>query len=168
MRIKQMAQVLVLKQIDIQLIMKKAMLTLLLGIFLMTNVQAINGNIEMQHDPYPDLHRWLLLPNGTSLTLEQMIEQDKIAILVGDITITPNPVRHNQIGRVKFELPVPMDVKVVITNMQGKTIKVENLGKRDAGRYTEMLQVSDLTNGMYNYTFITRDGRATERFVVAR
>lgn len=165
-----MAQVPVLKQIDIQLIMKKAIILSLIGIFLTINVQASNVhlNIHAGCDPYPDLHRWFLMPDGTSLTLKQMIEQDEIAILVGNITITPNPVRNNQIARVKFELPVPMDVKVVITNMQGKTIKVENLGKRDAGRYTEFLQASGLTNGMYNYTFITRDGRVTERFVVAR
>ncbi|PJF38547.1 MAG: hypothetical protein CUN54_10620 [Phototrophicales bacterium] len=103
-----------------------------------------------------------------AMTLQQMIDNYEIAVLISNIKITPNPVWHNQIARVSFHVPVPMDVKIVITNMQGKTILVENLGKRDAGNYTERLRASDLTNGMYNYTFVTKHGRVTERFVVAR
>lgn len=108
------------------------------------------------------------MPDGLTYTLQQLNAQHDIVILVSNISIIPNPVRPNQRARVAYELPIQMDVKIIITSMQGKTIRVENLGNRKAGKYTYQLDPTGLASGMYNCTFLANGARVTKRFIVTR
>ncbi len=129
-------------------------------------MSSANSSIEPNSmaNPYPGISPF----SSMNIPLIRAIDQRSIAFEVSNISIIPNPVRHNQVARIEYELPVTMNVKIVITNMKGQTFMVENLGKLDAGTYTERLQARELTNGMYNFTFVTEHGRLSRRFVVAR
>jgi len=141
----------------------KPLIILVAAFLFMTSA---NGSIEPTGtaDPYPGISPF----SSMNIPLTRAIDQRNIAFEVSNISITPNPVRYNQMARIEYELPVTMNVRIVITNMKGQTFMAENLGKLDAGTYTERLQARELTNGMYNFTFVTDHGRVSTRFVVAR
>jgi len=61
----------------------------------------------------------------------------------------PNP--FNPITRIGYELPENSFVKLIVYNMLGQQIAVLADGYREAGRYSENFNASDLPSGIYIY-----------------
>jgi hypothetical protein len=76
----------------------------------------------------------------------------------------PNP--SNNITNVRYELGVPSDVTVVVTDITGKVVYKTATSQQAAGEYSISLGTENLSNGMYTYTLNANRASVSKRFVV--
>jgi hypothetical protein len=83
----------------------------------------------------------------------------------------PNP--FNPTTTIRFNLPRPADTELVIYNVQGRKIRTLIAGHRDAGAGTAVWDGSSdvgeaVTSGIYFYTLVAGDYRATKKMVMIK
>ena len=89
------------------------------------------------------------------------IEENK---LEASIQMFPNPA--TTILNVEYELTVSTEVNIVITDMQGRAVAVQNLGDQVPGTYETTQDVSNFAAGAYNMTIEAMGTSFTKNFVV--
>jgi Secretion system C-terminal sorting domain len=80
-----------------------------------------------------------------------------------DFTISPNPAREEV--RLAFELKAPSDVKVTMTDLAGRIVKSNSLGRQSAGKNTYVLGL-DVAAGLYFVQLNINGQIATQKVVV--
>jgi hypothetical protein len=78
--------------------------------------------------------------------------------------VFPNPA--NEMVRVNYTLPAESDVLVNIYSMDGKVVRSEDQGTRQAGSNSATLDVRDLAPGVYLVSIQTEEGISSRRIVV--
>ncbi len=75
----------------------------------------------------------------------------------------PNPL--SDVANIEFDLPVPAQILVVITDMLGRTVKTLPYGWLEAGQaHTIKIDTARLTSGMYYYTLrVDMEGKVVQR-----
>ncbi len=75
----------------------------------------------------------------------------------------PNPL--SDVANIEFDLPVPAQILVVITDMLGRTVKTLPYGWLEAGQaHTIKIDTARLTSGMYYYTLrVDMGGKVVQR-----
>jgi len=116
----------------------------------------------------PGFAIFVALPNGETLVLDELTSTGEVARIVNQLDIMPNPVIAGTTSRVEYALTEALNVNVVISDFQGKTISAENLGQLPAGEFTYQLDATNLPQGIYNFSFVTPEGTITKRFVVTK
>lgn len=78
----------------------------------------------------------------------------------------PNPFTENT--DLYFELPEPASVRLVISDVTGKTIKVTDAGKLEAGRNQIQITSEGMEDGIYYYSLYAGGMKASGKMVVIR
>ena len=76
----------------------------------------------------------------------------------------PNP--SNEVTSVRYELGVPSEVNVTITDITGKVVFNHSNSHQSAGEYKINLDTEHLSNGIYTYTLNANKASISKRFVV--
>lgn len=82
-----------------------------------------------------------------------------------NLSVYPNPT--SDVLNVKFNVNTDMDIQVMITDMQGRTIENRQLNAFNGAQQIE-INTSQLEVGTYMITLLSESGRLTKRFVVFR
>ncbi|WP_020530159.1 T9SS type A sorting domain-containing protein [Flexithrix dorotheae] len=80
-----------------------------------------------------------------------------------NILIFPNPGTDNT--QIEYAIETAGNVTITIHNKQGELVKSVINEEKQAGTYTQDLDISDLENGLYFYKIISTDGTVTKRFI---
>jgi hypothetical protein len=78
----------------------------------------------------------------------------------------PNPARD--FTTIEYTLRTDANVSVSLTDLSGKVIYSNNLGKRDAGTSNVVINTSEFSNGLYMYTLTIDSKKITRRIIVNR
>lgn len=78
----------------------------------------------------------------------------------------PNPC--NGIAIFKFNISTPCNVKLNITNIEGKTVYLESGKYFDSGTHIIKIDMSDKTSGLYFYSFISGDKSVSGKIVLIK
>ena len=78
----------------------------------------------------------------------------------------PNPVSGSSV--LAFDVPGAQYVSIVLSDIQGRTIKTLVSGQYDAGRFSVRWTPGDLADGLYFYTMRTETFTQTNKVVVIR
>jgi hypothetical protein len=76
----------------------------------------------------------------------------------------PNPT--NEVTNVRYELGVPSDVTIVVTDITGNVVSKTATSQQSAGEYTVSLDTDNLANGIYTYTLNANKASISKRFIV--
>lgn len=76
----------------------------------------------------------------------------------------PNPT--NEVTNVRYELGVPSDVTIVVTDITGNVVSKTATSQQSAGEYTVSLDTENLANGIYTYTLNANKASISKRFIV--
>lgn len=76
----------------------------------------------------------------------------------------PNPA--TDFTTIQFTLVDDASVSVNITDLSGKVVYNNNLGKRDAGSNNIVVNTSEFSNGVYMYTVNVNNKKVTRRIIV--
>lgn len=85
--------------------------------------------------------------------------------ILEDINVSPNPSEGNI--NISFVLNNTSSVRLNVVDITGKILISAN-SVASAGRYTQMLDLRNLANGLYTLQVITNEGNATKRIVLAK
>jgi hypothetical protein len=55
-----------------------------------------------------------------------------------------------------------------MTDLSGKVVYSNDLGKRDMGNHNVVVNTSDMSNGVYMYTLTVNNKKVTRRIIVNR
>lgn len=83
-----------------------------------------------------------------------------------EVRAYPNPARDEI--RIRFSLPTASKVSIQLMASDGKRAQSHDLGIQPAGQQEEIIQVSDLTPGIYMLQVDTQFGRAVQKMVIQR
>ena len=89
-----------------------------------------------------------------SVSIEEMTSAN-----VQKISAYPNPA--TDFATVDFTIVNNENVTIKVMNMQGQTLKVENLGNTPVGQYSHRISTKDLEAGAYIISIETNEGRNT-------
>jgi hypothetical protein len=77
---------------------------------------------------------------------------EEVTDLPKDYTLSQNyPNPFNPTTVISYSLPTASNIKLVVYNALGQTIKVLENGFKDAGYYSVNFNASDLASGIYLY-----------------
>ncbi|MBI5648796.1 MAG: hypothetical protein HY962_17850 [Ignavibacteriae bacterium] len=79
---------------------------------------------------------------------------------------SPNPFMPST--QIRFTLPEPSYVTLVVTDALGRIVATPALGLYDAGTHTARFEAAHLPVGIYNYTLTTPAGVTTRQCILAR
>ncbi len=114
----------------------------------------------------PNFGVWVALPDGTTFPLDELVSTGEISRIVSDMKIAPNPVYSE--AQVRYSLSESLNVTLNIFDMNGRLLQTTYLGNQPMGEHTFRLDVSNLPQGIYNYSLLTPKGIMTQRFVVVK
>lgn len=109
---------------------------------------------------------WAALPDGTTFPLDQLVSTKNLERIINNLSIAPNPVNNN--AQVRYTLTEALDVTLNIFDASGKLLRSTYMGNQAPSEYSYQLNVSDLPQGVYNYSLVTPQGILTKRFVVMK
>lgn len=78
----------------------------------------------------------------------------------------PNP--FNPTTSIRYSLPEASQVKLVVYDMLGRTVRVLVDGMRQAGQHEVALDAGDLPSGTYLYRLVTPEGSITKTMVLQK
>ena len=76
----------------------------------------------------------------------------------------PNPA--NETTRIQYRLDQSADVALEVVDITGKQVQVQECGTQAAGYHSVVLDVSNMTAGVYTYTLEVNGARSTQRLVI--
>jgi hypothetical protein len=77
----------------------------------------------------------------------------------------PNPANGSTM--ISYSLVENNDVLFTVTDITGKVVYTENIGNQSAGLHSINMSTTDLTNGMYFYTFTVNGQSSSRKMTVA-
>ena len=77
----------------------------------------------------------------------------------------PNPVVDQT--EIRFEIENNADVKLFVTDINGRIVRVIEAGQLEAGLHSVSLDLSDLSSGTYFYSIQAGKNRLSKRMQVA-
>lgn len=95
----------------------------------------------------PAFGLWASTPDGGELIPLQIVTSTDEEEFLSGLTLYPNPA-NNQI-HIKYNLKASSHVQLNIFDISGRMVAGETLGNRAQGLNSEILDVSDLSSGMY-------------------
>ena len=96
-----------------------------------------------------------------------LMEPEEVASALledGELVIYPNPT--TTLNTITFEVKQAGPVQVQLINQQGEVIKSVVNEFKEAGSYTEMVDLTSVTEGIYIYRIKTAEGIQTKKVVV--
>ncbi len=102
------------------------------------------------------------LPEGPS---KAVVPAESAPVAVGGINVFPNPVR--EFLSVNFELDYEANAQIVITDLQGRTIKHQDYVARKGANQTTF-KVGTYIEGIYVLHLITSKERRSKKFVLIK
>jgi hypothetical protein len=102
--------------------------------------------------------------DGTAVLFSNTIGINESAIEASSFSIFPNPVKENL--NISFELKGKSSLRLEILDMTGKTVRSADLGMRNAGVYSENINVDGLTSGIYLLNVRTGNGVSGKKLIV--
>lgn len=78
----------------------------------------------------------------------------------------PNPA--STVSTLEFTLTKAAKVEVSITDITGKVVRTYALGDRSIGKHNFILDMGDLTNGVYSYSLTANGVRISDKIIVAK
>ncbi len=84
----------------------------------------------------------------------------------GDLSVAPNPAV--QFASVSFTLSNRSEIRVQVCDMQGRTLRIMDIGPRDGGRISIPIDVGSLPSGTYMVRVSAGKSRMIDRLVVSR
>lgn len=111
--------------------------------------------------------------NGNAMAIRLMMDEQGSLVGLEDIPQVnlagqnvPNPAVD--MTRIDFELLSSQEVNIVVTDIMGKVVLSENLGKLPAGKQQYLLDVRGMSAGTHFYTIQTEQGAATQKMTVIK
>jgi hypothetical protein len=105
---------------------------------------------------------WSIWVSGT-LTDNTGIDEEEAGVMV---KAYPNPAQD--FTTIEYTLREGANVLVSITDLTGKIVYSNDLGKRDAGTSNIVINTTELNNGVYMYTLTINNKKVTRRIIVNR
>ncbi|MDA7502199.1 M43 family zinc metalloprotease [Chitinophagales bacterium] len=93
-----------------------------------------------------------------------MIEQLSQENSISELVLFPNPASN--FLNVSFNLLQESPVQIVVMDMAGRVVIIEEIESKGVGQYDLQLPTADLNSEIYFVHLITNDSRTTKRFVV--
>jgi hypothetical protein len=130
------------------------------------NDVAFRNEFPFEQSPWPGTYNWdcndrsQSAPGttpGSDLTMRVGHPGSTIGIAAPDamLSVTPNPVTNR--SQIMYRLTSPSAVQVIVSDAQGRTIKVLASTKQDAGTYYLDWDAAGITKGFY-FISILKDG----------
>ncbi len=82
------------------------------------------------------------------------------------IEVFPNPA--TEVATINFNLTSASNATIHVTDVTGRTVMTQELGKQAAGAGSYTLNLGAMSNGMYNVEFITENGRVINKLTVRK
>lgn len=105
---------------------------------------------------------WSIWVSGT-LTDNTGIDEEEAGATV---KAYPNPAKD--FTTIEYTLRENANVAISMTDLTGKIVYSNDLGKRDAGTSNVIVNTSELSNGVYMYTLTVNNKKVTRRIIVNR
>jgi hypothetical protein len=119
-----------------------------------------DGSGDATENPY---HYWSIWFKVTITDNVGIAEQTEKGIRLYNY---PNPA--NTTTTINFDLKNAADVNLYISDISGKVVSVSNLGHRNSGANTYVLNTENLSAGIYMYTLDVDGTKITRRMVISK
>jgi thiol-disulfide isomerase/thioredoxin len=121
----------------------------------------INFNTEHSVENFDNLAATIFVEFAEDEFIMQAQEADFVnevekVSLIDDFNLYPNPVEANFVN-LDFVTKEKSAVQVLITDLNGRTVKKIQLGQLQEGTHNKRIDVSDLENGMYDISVLTNN-----------
>jgi len=100
-------------------------------------------------------------PAGTNFIIHLAVTKDEFSF---EFEIAPNPAQNW--AQVSYKLPETSQINISVVNMMGQLVDVVGTGSHAAGNYTEPLDLSNLSKGVYLVQFQANDQIAVQKLIV--
>jgi hypothetical protein len=105
----------------------------------------------------------LNLPTVTPTAIDDLLEVPEDLVLLGNY---PNP--FNPATTIVYELPEAADVRLVVSDLLGRAVRVVDSGLQAAGRHETFFDASGLPSGLYTYRLSAGPASRASTFVLTR
>ncbi len=121
-----------------------------------------NGNLTAEWPEENSFTHWGMWAVVTIVENMGLDEQDAKDI---NFVVYPNPA--SDVANVRFELEnnVSNDVTMTVTDLAGKVIESRNLGTKNAGTFTQQIDVTSYSTGIYMVTLDVDGVKITRRMI---
>jgi hypothetical protein len=114
----------------------------------------------------PGFAPWVALADGTTFPLPLFVNTNELDDKLSQLQLAPNPT--SDILSVKFNLSASEDLRFRVQDMTGRLMMEGDWGTVNSGVYSEQLEVSGLSSGMYILEIVSDAGQQVVRFAVQR
>jgi hypothetical protein len=121
-----------------------------------------NNNAAADWSTEQAVQTWSIWASGT-LTDNLGVDEEAAGVKVNAY---PNPAVD--FTTIEYVLVNNANVSVSITDLSGKVVYNNNLGKRDAGKSNLIVSTSEFSNGVYMYTITVDNKKVTRRIIVSK
>ena len=97
------------------------------------------------------------------MNFDPIVSTAEIEASLGNLNIYPNPTTEN--ATIDFELVNDTDVEIVVTDLSGKVMTAQHLGRLNGGQQTTTVDASSFANGIYFVTIKTDNTKTTQKFI---
>jgi len=97
------------------------------------------------------------------MNFDPVVSTAEVEASLGNLNIYPNPTSEN--ATIDFELMNDTDVEVIVTDISGKVMSTQNLGRLNGGKQSANVDASAYANGIYFVTVKTDNTKTTQKFV---
>ncbi len=104
------------------------------------NKRVLKANLDYHNSVYMKL-------DGTLVTGVKGVSDNSLRYNLSQNT--PNP--FNPSTTIRYSLPAKENVKLTILDLNGKVVKVVNLGEKGVGYHSYTFNATDITSGIYLY-----------------
>ncbi|MEM6379738.1 MAG: DUF4397 domain-containing protein, partial [Bacteroidota bacterium] len=95
----------------------------------------------------PTMALWIVLPDGTTMPLELIVNTNDLSELVPNMTLSPNPSAH--VAYLDFQLEERTSLNIQLMDTNGKLLQQRRLANLNPGNYQEQFNVNELPTGLY-------------------
>lgn len=92
------------------------------------------------------------------------VNTEEVAVETFNLALAPNPASGNV--KLSYELPTSAQTSISIMTMVGQEVSRQEFGQQQAGYFTENLDISNLSRGVYLVRFQADNQIATQKLVV--
>lgn len=79
------------------------------------------------------------------------------------VSVFPNPVSNSL--QIVYNLPIEDNISIVLYDLQGKLINEKNIGKQSTGEHQEIMDVNNLSEGVYLCLIKGKQNSITKRVI---
>lgn len=127
---------------------------------LSVNRSAFNSLNSTIRVAYKDISNWTAvsrLPSsggyasytlGSARAATTVSLDDDTQVYENPVSLYPNPTKGKRV-ELKYSVPSKAPVKIMLQDVKGREVGASDLGIKEPGEYTEQIETSSLTNGLY-------------------